>query len=156
MEKKILSILMLLILIQALTIIVTSDTNSYNAAPNPPEIEGPSSGRAGRYYDYSFTLTDPDEDDILSILEIDFGDELVVKTKKNCERPWYNGSILTEQYSWNNQGQHSIKARVMDGNGEWSEWSDPYPVSMPKTKVSFIFSTFFKKLLSNFFYFSLS
>ena len=105
-----------------------------NTPPNPPEINGPMNGKAGTYYDYIFTLTDPDEDDTLSILEVDFGNVLGGSVKRNCEQPWINGTEITITHQWEEQGNYSIIARVLDVNGDWSEWSDPFEVSMPKIK----------------------
>lgn len=107
-----------------------------NTPPNPPIISGPSSGKIGINYDYTFTLTDND-DDFLTILEVDFGNEIEGVIKKNCEKPWENGTIIAMTHKWTETGEYSITARVMDSNGAWSNWSEPLQVSMPKTKSHF-------------------
>jgi len=105
-----------------------------NTTPNPPEINGPMNGKAGTFYDYTFTLTDPDEDDTLTILEVDFGNTVEGSIKRTCEQPWVSGTEITITHQWEEQGNYSIIARVLDVNDDWSEWSDPFLVSMPKIK----------------------
>ena len=161
--------IMLLILLFSITsaTIVLSDQMQYldtiskkniafplniNTPPNPPIIEGPTSGKTGVYYEYYFTLTDDDEDDFLQILEVDFGDEVQGATKKTCEKPWENGTIITMENKWSTKGDYQIIARVMDSQGEWSEWSDPFEVSMPKT---YSFANILRNRIYHFFSFFL-
>jgi hypothetical protein len=122
-----------------------------NTPPYPPIIEGPSSGRIRQSYEYSFTLTDPDIDDFLTTLEINFGeDENEVLAFHCADLPWYNGTIIKVGHTWRTGGDYEIKARSSDSFGEWSEWSDPFVVSMPKTKspqFNFIYELFEKLLL---------
>jgi len=49
------------------------------------------------------------------------------------------------------EGDYGVKARVQDGYGEWSEWSDPLLVSMPKNKeTSNLFTFLLSRCLENF------
>lgn len=105
-----------------------------NTPPDPPIISGPTTGKTGKYYEYSFTLTDVDEDDFLSVLEVDFGNSIEGAIKKNCEHPWYNGTVININHKWNEQGEYPVTARVMDSYGAWSNWSSPFNVSIPKNK----------------------
>ena len=112
-----------------------------NNPPNPPKIEGPLSGKIGKTYVYNITLTDPDEDDQMFFLEVDFG-EGIEHEDCGCGKSWQNGTILEVSHRWKKVGDYGITARVQDGCGEWSEWSDPLFVSMPKHKelpILFIF-----------------
>jgi len=104
-----------------------------NNPPNPPKIEGPLSGKIGKTYVYNITLTDPDEDDQMFFLEVDFGKGIEYEDC-GCGRSWQNGTVLELPCQWKNVGNYRITARVQDGSGEWSEWSDPLFVSMPKNK----------------------
>jgi hypothetical protein len=120
--------------------LVTMNENKqiiYNNPPNPPEITGPLFGKVEKSYVYYFTVTDPDEYDGLWELEIDFGDEIVIE--KSCDSgecvPWDNGETVEIKHMWKITGTYEITARVMDVYGEWSEWSDPLSVSMPKNKA---------------------
>ena len=111
-------------------------TNNDNNPPNPPEITGPLFGKVGEVYFYYFTVTDPDEDDGLWELEIDFGDEIIIE--RSCDSgecvPWKNGETVEIKHMWKRTGTYELTARVMDVYGELSEWSDPLSVSMPKNK----------------------
>jgi len=104
-----------------------------NTPPNPPLIQGPTSGNIGEIYQYSITLTDPDEDDRMFFLQVDFGDG-IQHEDCGCDRSWENGTVLEISHQWKNKGDYGITARVQDGYGDWSEWSDPLLVSMPKNK----------------------
>ena len=128
-------------------------STSFNTPPNPPIIEGPQTGRTGKTYQYLFTLTDPDIDDSFLGLEVDFGGEILQAAKRTCAKPWYNGTVIEMDYKWHENAEYEIKARAVDSYGEWSNWSDPYIVSMPKTKLitSFqqeYFSVFFNLLFN--------
>ena len=107
-----------------------------NNPPNPPEITGPLFGKVGEVYVYYFTVTDPDENDGLWELEIDFGDEIIIE--KSCDSgecvPWKNGETVEIKHMWKSTGTYELTARVMDTYGELSEWSDPLSVRMPKNK----------------------
>lgn len=105
--------------------------NNDNTPPNPPKIDGPTSGKTREIYSYNITLTDPDEDDYLSRLEVDFGDGVIVEDC-GCNKPWENGEVVTIENSWKRAGTYEIKARVADVYNEWSEWSHPMPVTMPR------------------------
>jgi hypothetical protein len=106
---------------------------SYNNPPNPPEIEGPVYGKIGVLYTYNVTITDPDEEDGLLKLEIDFGDG-VLEESCGCDRIWENGEVLQVSHKWKRPGTYNITGRVMDVHGAWSEWSEPLIVIMPKEK----------------------
>lgn len=148
MNMKILSLLIcMLMIISVITasgnieknLNVVKKTNSTslsvdeNNPPNPPIIDGPLSGKIGDTYVYNITLTDPDEDDQMFFLEVDFGEGTEHKDC-GCGKSWRNGTILEVSHRWKNVGDYGITARVQDGYGEWSEWSDPLFVSMPKHK----------------------
>jgi hypothetical protein len=164
MKKRILGIIIIsLLLIPSFSLAMTNNENineyekydtdsiiiNYNTPPDPPVINGTFSGKAGKTYEYSFTLIDPDEDDYLMFLEIDFGSEIVVIPKRTCESPWYSGTILYATYKWKEEGNYSISARVLDSYGEWSEWSDPIPITMPKSHNN-IFQSIIHRLIERY------
>ena len=126
--KKIIGIFVCMLLtVTMFSTIVIAD----NSPPNPPLIEGPTNGNIGEWYSYDITLTDPDIDDQMVFLEVDFGDGIVYEDC-GCGKAWQNGEIITVSHSWKKTGSYSVAARVQDGAGEWSEWSDPLAVSMPR------------------------
>jgi hypothetical protein len=103
-----------------------------NRPPNPPSIDGEINGSISSYYDYTFILTDPD-DDILLNLEIDWGDGTEY-VDCGCGKTWQNGTILNVTHSFKKQGSYEITARIQDEYGIWSNWSTPYIVSMPRSQ----------------------
>lgn len=115
------------------TLVFSTVVIADNSPPNPPLIEGPTTGNIGKSYSYNITLTDPDVDDQMFYLEVDFGNG-IVHEDCGCGKAWQNGEIITVSHSWKKAGNYSVTARVQDGMGEWSEWSDPLAVSMPKNK----------------------
>ena len=149
MKKKILTLLIYILLFSIiLTATVTKgqkminkekmsdipiSTNNNNP-PNPPVIYGPKSGLIKETYIFYFNVTDPDEDDKLLTLEIEWGDGSQTETC-GCNIPWENGEIIEVEHRWRETGNYEITARVADVYNYWSEWSDPYPVSIPKAKI---------------------
>ena len=148
MNKKILGIvIMMLLFLPVYSAAGISHNNNDNNPPNPPEINGPASGQIKTTYIYYFTVTDPDEDDKLLTLEINWGDETQSETC-GCDKPWENGEIVEVENRWNKQGNYDITARVQDVYGEWSEWSGPFSVSMPKSRErSNIFINLYENLI---------
>lgn len=117
------------------TIIITGNT-----APNKPSTPvGPASGRSGISYSYSTTTIDPDGDTIYYLF--DWGDG----TTSGWIGPYSSGSGITAAHAWANKGSFPIKVKAKDdpnGDGDLSDgsesvWSDPLPVSMPKSKSLF-------------------
>ena len=134
MKKKLIGIFVcMLLLIPILSTTVVADDNN---PPNPPKIEGPTSGKIGETYTYEITLTDPDQDDIMFNLEVDFGDE-IIDYDCGCGKSWQSGTVLAVSHKWKNTGSYGITARVEDASGEWSEWSDPLTVivTMPRNRA---------------------
>jgi hypothetical protein len=104
-----------------------------NTPPNPPEITGPTSGIIKTTYIYKVLVSDPDENDELLKLEMDFGDGVITETC-GCSQLWQNGETVNVSHEWRKPGTYSITGRVMDVNGEWSDWSEPFSVSLPRSK----------------------
>lgn len=132
--KKIIGIFVcMLLFIPVFSTIVVADENT---PLNPPDIEGPTSGLIDVDHLYIVTLTDPDIDDGLLRLEVDFGD-VIIYEDSGCDRIWENGKVLEIYHRWKKSGDYQITARVQDTGGLWSECSDPTPVSMPRQRVLF-------------------
>lgn len=106
-----------------------------NTPPDPPEINGPTEGKISELQRYDFFLTDPDNDQLLRI-EVDFGDEILVE-RCGCDKAWNNGTIIDINHIWEEQGNYTVTARVMDTNNAWSEWSEPLIVTMPLENQQF-------------------
>jgi len=116
-----------------------------NTPPNPPSIDGPISGQIGVTYSYYFTLTDPDYDDLMFNLEVDFGDNIIAEAC-GCDKSWINGTIVEITYQWSKQSDYNIRARVQGEYGDWSEWSEPYVVTMPYSQNNYYFNSIINRL----------
>jgi parallel beta-helix repeat protein len=77
-------------------------------APNAPIIRGPSSGKTGEKYDFTFSATDPDNDNIY--FYIDWGND-------NYEEwigPYNSDEEVDFSHTWSKDGTYIIKAKVKD------------------------------------------
>ena len=112
-----------------------------NTPPNPPTIVGPAFGKVGKVYIYEITVSDPDENEGLVKLEINFGDEIITKESGCCGAVWDNGQVVNISYKWVDSGNYEITARVMDAQFAWSNWSDPFSVRISRLKSNTLFDT---------------
>jgi len=87
-----------------------------STAPNPPIIDGPTGGGIGIELEYTFVLTDPNENDVMCF--IDWDDGTITETGG-----YPSGTNVTVKHSWIKKGVYTIKARAMNSNGAFSEWS---------------------------------
>jgi hypothetical protein len=97
-----------------------------NSNPSKPIISGPANGNQGTSYDYTFTSTDPESDDLFYY--IDWGDGNIEK----WTGPFNSGQPATISHTWSTTGIYLIKAKVMDENNGVSYWGN-YEVTMPRT-----------------------
>lgn len=112
-----------------------------NNPPLTPEIDGPNSGKPEVEYDFTFTTTDPESDDVYYY--ITWGDGHI--------EPWFgpheSGEIVTVSHEWINQGEYTIQAKAKDIYDEESLWGK-LTVTMPRNKV--LHNTLIYKLLEQF------
>ena len=111
---------------------------SENQAPGAPTISGRTTGGAGKTYEYTFTATDPDGDDIAEYL-VNWGDG----TTETIVGPFASGEGGKASHSWE-QGSYVIKAQAKDSNGLVGP-EGSLSISMPRNKV--FTDSFFVKLL---------
>ncbi len=109
-----------------LTITVDDEENS---APAPPEIDGPSRGKAGEQHEYTFTVSDPDGDQIYIWVEWGGGCPAV-----QWRGPYDSGDAISLTNTWNDTGTYLVKARARDIYNEQSDWGT-LEVTMPFTQV---------------------
>jgi hypothetical protein len=98
-----------------------------NGHPNKPVITGPEDGKPRIKYDYTFTATDPEQDNIYYY--IDWGDNTV----KDWFGPFGSGVEVTVSHSWSYKGTYNIKAKVKDSNNLLSPWGT-FEITMPRVK----------------------
>jgi predicted secreted protein len=89
-----------------------------NQPPLSPSIEGPSYCVIGNKYEYSFSLSDPDND--LIYLKVNWGDGTITPWLG----PYQTGHAITINYTWLVEGEYNLRAKARDTYGAESEWSD--------------------------------
>ena len=103
---------------------------SINNPPNKPnKPSGITSGKTGISYTYSTNTIDPDDDLVKYGWDWNGNDSVDEWTGL-----YSSGEIISIPHTWEEEGNYSIKVKVEDEHGLESEWSDPLPVTMPKTK----------------------
>jgi outer membrane protein assembly factor BamB len=98
-----------------------------NDPPDKPDVTGPTSGKAGTSYDYTFTTTDPDGSVIWYF--IDWGDN----TDTGWLGPYDSGTTIIRSHTWSAKGIYNIRCKAKDPYGAESEWGE-LEVTMPKSQ----------------------
>ena len=102
--------------------------NVENNHPNIPDIQGPSNGKIGTSYSYTFSSEDLEGDDVFYYIE--WGDG----QKEEWIGPYSSDDEVTVNHTRVNQESFNIRAKakeVYDGNSNWGSLI----VSMPKNKL---------------------
>jgi outer membrane protein assembly factor BamB len=107
-----------------------------NHPPDPPSVSGPSTLRQDVSYDFTFTC---------SGLE---GDVYYLISWFDGLQPKWIGPVPADEpfiisYEYSDSGSYEIHAKVHGENGVISDWSDPFPVAVPKNKSLEVFEEFF-------------
>ena len=99
-----------------------------NSPPNKPIIIGPDSGKPNTEYNFTFNSIDSDGDDVKFI--IDWGDG-------DSETTSFSGSgtNVTVSHIWSDKGTYSIIAKAEDGYGAESDLSNPFYITIDKSKA---------------------
>jgi len=103
-----------------------------NAAPNTPIINGPTKGKPGVSYNYTFMSSDPDGDNVFYY--IDWGDG----TNTSWIGPYLSGEIVTMSHSWMNEGTYPIKTKAKDIDDTESSWSEPFRVEIIQLETTIL------------------
>jgi len=104
-------------------------TISDNEPPNIPSIIGPTSGKAGKEYEYSFTTIDPEGDNVCYYVK--WGDGSV----DDWIGPYESNEVVKLNHMWSGQGNYTIRARTRDIHNVMGEWG-ALEIAMPKNKRS--------------------
>ncbi len=105
---------------------------SGNEGPNAPTIDGPANGKTGVKYNYTFTATDPDGDNLYYY--VCWGESC------GCGEwvgPYTSGEEVVFSHSWSKKGTYEITAKVKDTSEIESNWTT-FEVSMPRNKLVYI------------------
>lgn len=103
---------------------------SGNITPSPPAIDGPTNGKAGIEYNYTFVSIDPNGDDIANYT-IDWDDGSGFEV---VEGPFALGEEVTVSHTWSEKGNYKIRAKAKDIYGAESDWGY-LEVTMPRKKA---------------------
>ncbi len=97
--------------------------------PSEPIIYGPTSGKPGIEYDYTFNSTEPDGDGVYYF--IDWGDG----NDSGWNGPYQSEVDTIVSNIWLESGSYIIRAKTKDIFGAESDWSE-FEVSIPRTRLS--------------------
>lgn len=109
-------------------------------APNAPDINGPSNGKPGIEYDYTFVTDDPNEDNVFYYIE--WGDG----TNTGWIGPYPSGGQITQNHTWDSRGSYTITAKAKDPD-ENEGLTSIYEVSIPRMRQIQTFSDFIKQYI---------
>jgi len=101
-----------------------------NQAPDAPTITGPTCGKAGTGYKYTFISNDPEGDAVFYF--VDWGDEI----NTSWLGPFISGDPHTISHTWTKKGKYTISAKAKDICDAESDWSD-FEVTIPRNKALF-------------------
>jgi outer membrane protein assembly factor BamB len=100
----------------------------YGPPPSPPIIDGPTHGKIGVAYNYTFVAVNPDANDVFYWIE--WGDD---SPAMEWVGPYLAGQWITINHTFAKKGTYTIKAKVKEIFGIESDWAT-LKVSMPKTE----------------------
>jgi hypothetical protein len=86
-------------------------------------------------------------------LEVDFGNDILAEDC-GCDKSWTNGTVVEMTYQWGKPNDYSIRARVQGEYGDWSEWSEPFIVTMPNIQKNDYFTNIINNLILSFYFLS--
>lgn len=110
-----------------------------NLPPDPPAITGPTSGKIKVATTYTFTTSDPEDDDLY--FYVDWGD--------STNSGWIGPDDTLElSHTWQKKGTYTIKAQAKDSLGALSNWTN-YPITMPYS-YNIPFKPLFERLFDRF------
>jgi len=99
-----------------------------NRPPDKPEKPiGPTNGKIRTTYGYSTYTIELDGEKIYYLF--DWGDG----TNSGWKGPYNSSEKVTVYHSWSKRGSYQIRVKAKDEYGLESNWSDPLPVTMPKS-----------------------
>jgi len=108
------------------TVSVTIIENEPPEKPDKPS--GETRGTVGVEYTYTSSTTDVNGDQIY--YNFSWGDGAY----SGWIGPLESGETVEASHTWNKRGNYEIKVMAKDEHGLKSVWSDPLPISMPKSK----------------------
>jgi len=124
MKRKILVIYLCTLLM----IPLFASTAMANEPPTAPQIDGPTSGKAGEPLTYTFTSIDPDGDFISYFVRWDWS---CCASENSDFVP--SGEPVSMSHTYSRKGTYSIRVMAKDINQAESNWS-VFKVTIPRTR----------------------
>ncbi len=100
-----------------------------NDPPTAPIITGPTNGRAGVEYEWTFVSTDSDGDDVY--YRVEWADAC---GSHDWVGPYPSGQEITVNHTYGMEGSFVIYAKAVDIYDGESDWST-FEISMPRNKI---------------------
>lgn len=97
-----------------------------NRPPTVPEISGPTVGKTGATLTYTFSSTDPENQEIA--YAVSWGDTSAVEWSS----AYASGDQVNETHSYPDSGAYVVKVKARDTQLAESEWSDSITVSITR------------------------
>ena len=98
-----------------------------NTPPSTPEINGPTSGKPGIEYEFTFVSVDPDDDDLYYL--IDWGDGI-----EDVTGLFPSGAEVHASHTWDEKGTYPIKVKAVDPYNAESDWGQ-LSFTVPRNKA---------------------
>jgi len=95
--------------------------------PEKPTIDGPTSIRLAENAKFTFSSADSSDDELVYL--IDWGDD-----SYDIIGPQQSDDPVTASHKWTQKSIYTIKIKTFDSFAQESQWSDPYIVSITKSK----------------------
>ena len=89
-----------------------------NDSPTSQSITGPTEGKTGTEYDFTFKATDPDRNPVSFYIE--WGDGETTGWTKD----YASGEKATYSHTWSEKGNYTIRAKAKDTFGLESDWTE--------------------------------
>ena len=111
-----------------------------NNPPGAPIIKGPTSGKPGVEYDYTFNSSDDEGDELKYLIDWGDGIEEVIEV-------FPSGTEAPASHAWSKKGSYNIKAKAED---QWGALSDLGSLNVTLLRDREMVKSNFLKLLKNF------
>ena len=111
-----------------------------NVPPDVPTVDGPTRGKAGAEYDYTFVTIDPNDDDVYYYIK--WGDG----NSTSWIGPCNSSEDITLSHSWAENGTYTIKVKAKDIYDMESHWGElKVKISRNRATVNSLFQLFFER-----------
>jgi parallel beta-helix repeat protein len=105
----------------------TIDANK-NYPPDIPSIDGPSSGKWGKPYHFTFQSSDNEGSEVWYF--VDWGDG----KDTGWMGPYISGDEVSDSHTWTDQETFTIRCKVKDMYGSVCDWGE-FEITIPRTRT---------------------